>query len=494
MAPDTIDALDRLGFQWPCTDLDLVTPATRLYQKLACLREMVPAEFVVSRNNAWPTYLHGVALGKLAEELRVHLDCQRATCASSLATAAGIDDDASDPSSPAAVFTPATIEFGAMPQSTAATTSQCFFTCRICVRGQSKPLGFFVHESQRAPPEGRRPPCETSGPHGASAEFDMAEFDDGIDMADDACATANVAVSDDGTRAKSPREDGSMSIDADNDDYDLETAMSSDDDDDDAFGDDDAALAIAPEAVSQNECSTILDTSIDVPSPKPSDKSDAPGAEDCDTTPSPNELSLPASFDRPDAICTTPQGERAPPSPKSPSRPTAEESALLANEMARNCGASATSVRIETCTLQPTTSAESTISHDDSCDPAIVSLALKSFYALYSHQVIPIDFCVPRQDARWPRVCWGLALGSLWARARTEAPVPPPDLALTMQALGVYYEITGPLHVSPSFVVPSNSTKWPRHLWGLSLRLPPGTETPFGRYHGPDDVSVDWAA
>ncbi|EQC37696.1 hypothetical protein SDRG_04725 [Saprolegnia diclina VS20] len=135
--------------------------------------------------------------------------------------------------------------------------------------------------------------------------------------------------------------------------------------------------------------------------------------------------------------------------------------------------------------------------------------AFRTYTTLHGHCCIPVKFLTPISDdpgvGDWSSYLQGLKLGRMPFQLRQ---VPPKQLqriaALTkigfpwslrpgqLQVLGVYYSITGHLHVSPSFVVPANAATWPRHLWGLSIRLPPGTETPFGRYRRSDDVDVDW--
>ncbi|DBA04150.1 TPA: hypothetical protein N0F65_004258 [Lagenidium giganteum] len=116
--------------------------------------------------------------------------------------------------------------------------------------------------------------------------------------------------------------------------------------------------------------------------------------------------------------------------------------------------------------------------------------ALRRFFELYGHTVVPRNYIVPEQDVHWPTELWGYRLGFTATQAlekdhsvvelvrsskeelsAVEFGTSTPDSAWEdriLPALEAFVDIMGHTEVDEEFIVPSESP-WPEKSWGLRL-------------------------
>ncbi|CAI5715222.1 unnamed protein product [Hyaloperonospora brassicae] len=123
----------------------------------------------------------------------------------------------------------------------------------------------------------------------------------------------------------------------------------------------------------------------------------------------------------------------------------------------------------------------------------VIMPALRIFHSLFGHSDVPEEFVVPRSNARWPRVTWGLCLGQFIRKsndvkryygvevAASERELQKLGFTWTvtnaidrswkhqvLPALRVFYQEHGHCNVKDDFVVPVGKP-WPYDAYGLHL-------------------------
>ncbi|OQR83231.1 hypothetical protein ACHHYP_14957 [Achlya hypogyna] len=109
-------------------------------------------------------------------------------------------------------------------------------------------------------------------------------------------------------------------------------------------------------------------------------------------------------------------------------------------------------------------------------------VSLRVFAQQHGHTQVPMDFVVPADDTRWPRVIRNYPLGPAAAHARANDGVVPngrsawsrevkkPPLALQLAGIGIYRRLNGHSDVPLDFVVPATKP-WPSTMHDMPLGL-----------------------
>ncbi|TMW61567.1 hypothetical protein Poli38472_012758 [Pythium oligandrum] len=117
----------------------------------------------------------------------------------------------------------------------------------------------------------------------------------------------------------------------------------------------------------------------------------------------------------------------------------------------------------------------------------VVMTAIKTFYALEGHSIVPIAFVIPWNDSQWPRETWGYRLGWKVSDIRHEPEVLDEQALVDLErmefsfdvsettwrvqirpSLETFFQLNGHCHVRADFIVPSE-LPWPKEAWGFSL-------------------------
>jgi len=114
--------------------------------------------------------------------------------------------------------------------------------------------------------------------------------------------------------------------------------------------------------------------------------------------------------------------------------------------------------------------------------------ALQTYKAVYGALNVPLGFSIPAEEP-WEPICWGVNLGervhnirahglhiaSNYERKKVLDSIgfiwssDDYKFAQVVNALKRYKELYGNVWVGQKFIVPRNSTDWPKELWGLKL-------------------------